>query len=174
MMITKIVGVILTLSSSALIGIYFSSEVRERANDLKDLKKIILLLRGDIRYAMTPLPEALRAISRKHEGKYHDFLHKISEELIALEGVTFQEIWKRTIETDLKHTSLNKKDKANLGQLGETLGYLDKDMQINTIDLYISQLESEIEEASKTMKEKTHLYNCLGIMLGIFITIVII
>lgn len=174
MLITKIIGVILTISSSAAIGLYFSEEVKNRTEELKELKKIILSLRGDIRYALTPLPEAIDSIAMRHEGKFNQFLKRIADELMASGGITFQEIWKKSIDEELKITSLNKKDKAYLGQLGENLGYLDKEMQINTIDLYISQLEGEIEETNETMKEKTHLYNCLGVMLGIFISIVII
>jgi stage III sporulation protein AB len=143
-------------------------------DQLKELKKIVISLRGDIRYAMTPIPEALQVIAGRHEGKFHEFLGRISKELKELGGIPFIEIWKRSIEEELKETALTKKDKAYLGQLGENLGYLDKEMQINTIDLYISQLETEIEDLNNSMKEKTHLYNCLGIMLGIFIAIVII
>ncbi|BCN30392.1 stage III sporulation protein AB [Anaeromicropila herbilytica] len=174
MLITKIIGVILTVCSSGAIGIYFSDRIKDRMNELKELKKIILSLRGDIRYAMTPLPEALKVIASRHEGKFETFLEHLSKELNELGGITFQEIWKKCVEEDLNETALTKKDKVYLGQLGENLGYLDKEMQINTIDLYISQLETEIEELTGSMKEKTHLYNCLGIMLGIFIAIIII
>ena len=58
-------------------------------------------------------------------------------------------------------------------QFGENLGYLDKDMQINTLDLYITQLETEITELAENLKEKTYLYNTLGVMAGVFISIVL-
>jgi stage III sporulation protein AB len=74
----------------------------------------------------------------------------------------------------LANTSLSKKDKLHLIGFGENLGYLDKEMQMNTFDLYISQLEEEITDLSKSVKEKAYLYNSLGIMAGIFITIIMI
>lgn len=174
MIITKLIGVLLTISSSAAIGIYFSTEVRSRLAELIELKKTILFLRGDIKYAMTPLPEAIQSIAKRQEGKLKGFYNHVAENLNLKEGISFREIWESSVKTELTNTSLNKKDKTFLGQLGENLGYLDKEMQLSTIDLYITQLEAEIEEASKTLKEKTHLYNCLGIMFGIFITIIII
>ena len=59
-------------------------------------------------------------------------------------------------------------------RLGENLGYLDKEMQLNTIDLYITQIQGELDDAVDSVKEKVRLYNMLGVMAGIFITIVLI
>jgi stage III sporulation protein AB len=174
MIIIKLIGCILIITSSAGMGWYFSSELRNRIQDLKELKKIVILLRGDIRYANTPLPEAVQALASRHDGKYKLFLSEITDRLNELGGVSFCTIWKETIAKKLDHTSLSNKDLINLGQLGENLGYLDKDMQINTLDLYISQLEEEIKELSRNVKEKTYLYNSLGVMGGIFITIIML
>ncbi len=155
-------------------GWYFSSELKNRIVDLRELKKIIFLLRGDIRYANTPLPEAVQALSLRHSGKYKAFLSIIAERLNELGGISFCTIWKEAVSKELNDTSLNKKDLAGLGQFGENLGYLDKDMQINTIDLYVSQIEEEIKDLSHNVKQKSYLYNSLGILGGIFITIIML
>jgi stage III sporulation protein AB len=174
MSIIKIIGCILVIASSTGIGFFFSCEMRGRIEDLKELKKLIGLLRGDIRYANTPLPEAISSITRRHSGRFDDFFNYVSIKLHELSGLTFSDIWKDATEQQLANSSLSKKDKLHLIQFGENLGYLDKDMQMNTLDLYISQLEEEISEMTKTVKEKSYLYNSLGIMAGIFITIIMI
>lgn len=174
MNVLKIIGCILVIASSTGMGFFFSNEIGCRIDDLKELKKLIVLLRGDIRYANTPLPEAINSINRRHSGSFTVFFNNVSEKLRELSGTTFSEIWKNAAEKELGNTSLQKKDKLSLIHFGENLGYLDKDMQMNTIDLYISQLEDEINDLSKTVKEKTYLYNTLGIMAGIFIIIVMI
>jgi stage III sporulation protein AB len=174
MLITKIIGCILVILSSAGMGFFFSNEVKCRIEDLKELRKLIVLLRGDIRYGNTPLPEAVSSIARRHRGCYSPFLTKVSVRLNELSGLTFQDIWKEAVENELNDTSLSKKDKLQLQQFGENLGYLDKDMQMNTLELFLSQMEEEIKELSKTVKEKSYLYNSLGIMAGIFIAIVML
>jgi stage III sporulation protein AB len=174
MNIMKIIGCILVIASSTGMGFFFSNEIRCRIDDLKELKKLIGLLRGDIRYANTPLPEAISSINRRHSGKFTIFFGNVSEKLHELSGKTFSEVWKNAAEKELANTSLSKKDKLNLIQFGDNLGYLDKDMQMNTLDLYISQLEDEIRDLSKSVKEKAYLYNTLGIMAGIFIVIIMI
>jgi stage III sporulation protein AB len=170
----KIIGCILVIGSSTGMGFFFSNEMRCRIEDLKELRKLIGLLRGDIRYASTPLPEAIGAITRRHNGNYHAFFEHVSTCLQELSGHTFSEIWKEAVHKELSDTSLSGKDKLHLIQFGENMGYLDKDMQMNTIDLFITQLEDEIKDLSKTVKEKSYLYNTLGIMAGIFIIIIMI
>ncbi len=174
MMIIKIIGCLLVIVSSTGMGFFFSSEIKSRIMDLKELKKLIVLLRGDIRYANTPLPEAIHAIARRHEGCYQTFFSNVYQKLSELSGSTFAQIWKEAAEQNLISTSLAKKDKLQLIQFGENLGYLDKDMQMNTLDLYTTQLEDEITELTKNAKEKAYLYNSLGIMAGIFISIIMI
>ena len=174
MNIMKIIGCIMVIASSAGVGFYFSQEMRTRIENLKELKKLTGLLRGDIRYANTPLPEAINSIARRHNGSFQLFFRYVSTKLNELSGLTFAVIWKEAVEFELINTSLNKKDKLNLIQFGENLGYLDKEMQMNTIELYLVQLEDEISDLSKTVKEKAYLYNTLGIMAGIFITIIMV
>ena len=170
----KLIGCTLVIASTAGIGFYFSSEMRCRIEDLKELKKLVGLLKGDIRYANTPLPEAIGVLSGRHKGNYSGFLKHVNRKLQELSGQTFSEIWKSAVEKELQTTSLVKKDKLHLIHFGENLGYLDKDMQMNTFELYLSQLEEEIADLSKTAKEKAYLYNSLGVMAGIFITIIMI
>jgi stage III sporulation protein AB len=174
MLALKIIGCILVIASSTGMGLFFSNEMKCRIEDLKELRKLIALLRGDIRYANTPLPEAISSIARRHSGSFEPFFSGVSTKLHELSGLTFSDIWKEAIEKKLVSTSLTKRDKLQLAQFGENMGYLDKDMQLNTLDLYISQLEDEISESSKTAKEKAYLYNSLGIMAGIFISIIML
>ena len=173
-MLLKIIGCMLVVLSSAGMGFFFSNEMRCRIDNLRELRKLIMLLRGDIRYGNTPLPEAINGIARRHKGCFGPFFTKISSRLNELSGLTFQEIWKDAVEKELINTSLSKKDKMQLLSFGENLGYLDKDMQMNTLDLFLTQLEEETKELSRTVKEKAYLYNSLGIMAGIFISIIML
>jgi len=174
MLILKIVGCVLVITSSAGMGFYFSCVLRARIEELGELKKIMLLLRGNIRYANTPLSEALAGIAARHNGAFRPFLQWVCEQMDQMHGITIAEIWKEGVEHHLKDSSLSKLDKEGLIGFGNNLGYLDKDMQLSTIDLYVAGLETEIEEAVRTVREKTYLYNSLGVMAGIFITIVLV
>ncbi|MBR3772241.1 MAG: stage III sporulation protein AB [Clostridium sp.] len=173
-MILKILGAVLTISSCTALGFYFSNELNSRLKQLRELKKYLTILRGDIRYGGTPLPEAIYNLARRSPGAFRGFLTNVAKQLQISGGGTFAEIWTVCVENDLKNTSLTESDKEGLARFGDNLGYLDREMQVNTIDLYLSTLQEEIKEQAAVVKERTKLYNILGIMAGIFITIVMI
>lgn len=170
----RIAGCILIIGSSSGMGFLFANEIRRRVEDLRSAKTIALLLRGDIRYAHTALPEALENVAKRHEGRLSPFLKYVAKELHKFDGKSFQQIWKEAIELELKHTSLSKKDKDGLLQLGEQLGYLDKDMQLNHIDWYINQVEDDMKEITADSKDKMRLYRSLGVLFGILVTILLL
>ena len=54
------------------------------------------------------------------------------------------------------------------------MGYLDEEMQIGTIDLYVEQLEREIQCLQKEFAVEKRLCHCLGILGGIFLAVILI
>ncbi|BBF41904.1 stage III sporulation protein AB [Lachnospiraceae bacterium KM106-2] len=170
----KIIGAILVICSSTAIGFYMSAMLLGRIRELRELKKDVFILRGDIQYGNTPLPEAMEAIARRSNGVFSQFFHTVSKQMERLSGKPLSVIWEKAIKEILKDSYLSKLDKEHLMKLGDNLGYLDQQMQIKTIDLYIEQLQLEIDTAVESKKEKTRIYNMLGILSGIFITIVLI
>lgn len=170
----KLLGAILVITSSAGIGLYLSSMTRGRLSDLKEFKKNIVILRGDIRYGSTPLPEAIETVGYRCNDNFKPFFEGINEDLRKQDGSSFCQMWDKATKEYMGQTYLNQKDKANISKLGDNLGYLDKEMQVKTIDLFLEQMELEITEATDTIKDKTRLYNMLGVLGGIFVTIVLI
>ena len=170
----KILGACLVILSCTSLGLYFSSLVQGRVSDLKAMKKNITILRGDIKYGNTTLPEAIGALARRNTDNFKEFFAGIEEELMNASGLSFIQIWDKGINTSLKNSYMNHNDREQLNRLGETLGYLDKEMQLKTIDFYMEQLDHELVDAVNTMKEKTRLYNMLGILSGLFLTVVLI
>ena len=91
-----------------------------------------------------------------------------------MEGQSFGELWQKQIKRWLSDTHLKKGDKEQLGSLGEVLGYLDLEMQLSSIDLYLDQLELCIREAQEAAQTKRKLYQSLGVAGGIFLVILLV
>ena len=136
----------------------------------------MLLLKGEIRYSQSTLNEAFIHIAEKNKGDYKKFFEHVSYEMEQFRGETFYEIWKRQLEKDFikEKSGLNKEDIKQLAILGETLGFLDKEMQLNTLDLYLEVLEGELQHLFVDMPEKIRLYQVFGITGGIFISILML
>lgn len=170
----KFAGTAMILIATTGFGISFASDLRGRIAELRCLKKIMLMLRGEIKYAKTPLPEAFRSIGKRLSPPFSCFLAAASKELGVLQGKTFQEVWEDAVFMHLSRTRLTKGDLAQLIKLGENFGYLDSEMQLGTIDLYLEQLELEIERAEQTVENKARMCHCLGVLAGLFAVILIL
>ena len=58
--------------------------------------------------------------------------------------------------------------------MGEVLGYLDLEMQLSSIELYLEQLELCIRESQEAARTKQKLYQSLGVAGGIFLVILLV
>ena len=134
----------------------------------------MVILRGDIAYAGTTLPEAVTNLSYKTDSVLAKFFSVVSGKLSGQIAMPFFSIWSETIEEELAESALKKEDKKQLKEAGRTMGSLDKVMQTDAINMYIEQLDMVLGEEQKNVKEKSRLYNTLGIMFGVLIVLVLI
>lgn len=173
MLSLKICGIIMVITSMTGMGFALSRNMKLRLDALSELKKILCMLRGEIKYTGTPLYEAFGVIGRRTGGIYSDFFIQTSEELEALNGKSLREIW-GGLRLNMKRQYLNEKDWERLMQFGDNLGYLDKEMQLGTIELYIEHIEAELSEGSANYGKNSRLYKALFISGGLLITIMLI
>jgi len=105
---------------------------------------------------------------------FSSFLERTAEEMAHLDGRPFAELWQDQIRRQLSGTHLKREDKEQLCTLGEVLGYLDLEMQLSAIELYLEQLELGIRNAQETMAAKQKLYQSLGVAGGAFLVILLV
>lgn len=168
----RLTGAALVIISCSGMGFYMADQWREHLKTVEILKKMIYLLKGEIVYGNSPLAEALESTGKKGGGALGELFLKVSERLQNQEGEVFYAIWKEEIDRMPKEVCLSKEDRESLKGLGEHLGYLDMGMQERTILLYLEQLDLVIDYLRKHKQEKSRLYTSLGIMGGLFLTIV--
>lgn len=164
------------IGASVGIGMYYTRILKKRAEAMKIMRKNMLLLKGEIRYSQSALNEAFLHIAEKNKGCYRSFFENVSHKMEEFQGEPFCEIWKRQLREDLPETKsgLSKEDIRQLVLLGETLGFLDKEMQLNTLDLYLETVEGELQHLFQDMPEKIRLYQMFGITGGIFLSILML
>lgn len=173
-MILKLIGSVMILVSGTMLGVKMGYNLKMRLSQLKRFEKIISMLTGEIRYNNSTIPEALNHVGAHMVNPFNEILMKISEELDAFEGRTFKEIWENAFEENRTKLCFTKEQLENIKHLGESLGYLDKQMQINTLDLFMEQIRTDIKDMEKTISDNVRLYNCLGVMGGILVILIIV
>lgn len=170
----KLAGALMIIVSAGGIGISCSVDVKRYCMELRLLKQMLYMLRGEIKYTKTPLEEAFLAISVRMPEPFSLFLKRTAEEMENLDGRTFGELWRDQIQKGLAGTKLKREDREQLGVLGEILGYLDLEMQLSSIELYLEQLEIRIRDAQESLTGKQKLYQSLGVAGGIFLVILLL
>lgn len=173
-MLVKIAGSSLIVCSCSAIGFLVSNNLKERIGELELIKKIFLMMRGEIKYNHATLSEAFGTIGKRLKSPYSFVLLQMSEQLDSLEGQPLSQIWEQNLKEMLKASCLCKEDKEKLLQLGSQLGYLDMEMQLNTIDWYLEQIQEETKSARENLKRNGKLYQTMGVMAGIFLVILML
>ena len=102
------------------------------------------------------------------------FLNQVSSRLREYPDKSFQQVFQEEVKENLKQSALSAKDKEALMQMGAFLGYLDKDMQLRTVELYLEELDREIQTAKESIPGKQRLCRSLGILGGLFLVLLLI
>ena len=154
-------------------GFALSSRLTRRKRNLEMILRMLILLKGEIRYGNTSLYDAFTGAAGKLEGKYREFFLNTAEEIKKKKGKPFGEIFRNCARASLDDQNFTREEKEKIFSLGERLGYLGMDMQLRQLQLLEEDLENEIQELNKDLKEKKKLYQSLGILLGILLAVLV-
>lgn len=172
--VQKLIGSIMIVAAGTGIGFLSGMDLQKYLAEIQCLGQIFLMLKSEITYTKAPLGEAFWNIGNRVPGNYGIWLQELSKRLEKKSGNTFLQLWKETIDVFLKDTRLKKSDLEKLKAMGMHMGYLDEEMQLGTIGLYLEELNEEIKRTREELAMKRRLYNCLGVMGGIFLAVVLI
>lgn len=170
----KIIGVVCILLSASAIGFLAGIDLQKHLEDLLYLKQIMMMLKSEIRYGRATLEEAFLNIGKRIKEPYKTWLLILSEKLTERKENAFEVVWTESIEQELTASKLKKEEKETLIDFGKQLGYSDKELQLGIIDLFVERLENEIQKNREGLAVKKRLCNCLGVMGGIFLAVILI
>ncbi len=171
-MVLKLTGSLLVTCSCGALGLWKAGQWKEHLKMLEQLRKMIILLKGEILYAHAPLGEAFGNVGRKSEGILGKLFLAVEDRIGQQQGELFYIIWQEEVDRRGKDMLLSEREQQELTAFGKHLGYLDLEMQEHTIALYLEQLELSIKFYREHEREQSRLYTSLGIMGGLFLSII--
>ncbi|MDR1560041.1 MAG: stage III sporulation protein AB [Clostridiales bacterium] len=173
-MILKIVGAVLVCASSALLGLYFARLDSFRVSDLNEWKKALLILRSQIAFAAVPLPEATLCAASRVGDPVSKTLASFAERLSNRDSADIYGTWRKTLRENTSGSYLKQEDWEWLGNFGKTLGFLDRAMQLNSIDLTISYIDGKTEILSVQGEKNRRMFGSLGILGGMMTVVILL
>ncbi|MCI9582185.1 stage III sporulation protein AB [Clostridiaceae bacterium] len=170
----KFLGAVLVVGSCTGFGLGAVRRLKERRRLLEALRQMIFHLRGEILYANAPLSCALLRTGSRGSGWAAALFTESARELEREGGDPFEVIWKRQVERRSGDTVLSETDRKSLLRFGMNLGYLDRDMQEKTMQLYLEDLEMALERLRREEPDKSRLLFGMGVLSGLFLTVILI
>jgi len=173
-MIIKILGSVLIISSTTVLGYIYANIDKYRLLELSELEKAMSILKSQIEFAAMPLPQAFFETAARVKPPASDVFKVLSSKAELKEGHTMKDIWCEAVLKSTKDTYLTNEDKEEFCALGLTLGYLDKTRQQRSIMLF----EEYIKETKSALKARSvissKLYMSMGVLSGLIIAVVLI
>ena len=164
----KIIGCLLILAGTTGFGFAKGQELQLHLKELEMIKQIFYFIRSELQYMRAPFEEIFRKVGKKTSGIYGMWLENIAVKLSKKSEQSFEEIWKTSIEECLGNSWLKEDDIKELREVGKNLSY------IETVNLYIEQLEYKIKNTREEYQTKRKLCQSLGIMGGVFLVILLL
>lgn len=169
----RIIGAGFLVVGMTFVGRYFAERYRRGTKELEYIHLMLRLLEGEITYHGNILEEAFLMVSVRTHGHAARLAKQIAISLKGHHEDRFAVIWKETVTEIYTDRLIDAEEVNYLLSLGDQLGYLDKQVQIATLKHYQMVFEETIMERKALQPARCKMYNCLGMMLGIFITIVL-
>lgn len=173
-MYLKIIGGIIVIFSSGLMGIAIASKYAFRPLELRKTRILFQMLETEVIYGATPLPAAFKNISNKSDELWSKFFLTVSQKLISGSYYTLTDAWNKSLDEIMAETHLNKMDVELFKNFGTVLGCSDRADQQKHFKLLYAQMQQHEEIAEQERKKNERMYRSLGFLFGIFIFIILI
>jgi len=168
----KMAGGAMVVASCAVLGLYYSMKTGFRINDLTELKKALLLLKGEIEFAHSSLPEAMQNVAERLDSRLAAFFLTAREYMRS--GADTAVVFNEAVKDKLSLLHLDADDLRSMERLGETLGFLSKHTQIEGVEMAVLYIDSTIERLKENEGRSGRLYRNAGILFGILLVIILI
>ena len=171
----KITGMLIVICSSIFAGRVLGNRVKLRVEELIYLKKLLLMFRGELDYKNAMLPEAFMSVAIRAKKPYDKVFDELSRTTESNCTSTMAVVFETVITKYLKgNTYLKNEDLQKVYELGDTLGYQNKIMQLSNVDLFLDRLNLQIQEEREKMNDTVKVYRTMSIMTGIFVAIILL
>lgn len=165
----KLIGMIMIIMTTSLIGTGLSGSLSERAARLNVIDLMFDRIATLIKFRCMPTGEILRELSGDCSFSALTFLHNSLQYYES--GDSFPRAWQKGVEAD---SSLKNDEKIILLSAGRSLGTSDCDGQLSMIEVFRQNINHLSDSAREESLKKGRLYRSLGVLAGVFISVMLV
>lgn len=169
----KIIGSILVILATALIGFDLSARLEKRKKALADFHEALVILRGEISFAANPLPTAFLHIAQQMPSLVGQFFRDVGE-TTQENSFAIQKSWCGLLEEYKKPLYLTEQDTEVLTSFAGMLGKTNQDNQVKHIQNTLVKLEMQLTQAQESCGKNRRVYQSVGVLSGMLLAILLI
>lgn len=170
----KVLGSIIVIGASGVMGFIYSNLYKERVKQIRDMQYSLNILETEIIYSSSPLSEAMEFTADKSSNGIKNVFKKMSSMLNQKTKHSVYEAFKDACASSKDEIYLGKEEMDVLESFMKSLGGSDMEGQKKNFNITIKKLE-EIEKKAEVIRTKNErLYRYLGICIGVLLVIILI
>lgn len=169
----KWIGALLLLAATTWVGFEFSKKLNDRPKQIRQLKNALQILEAEILYSQAPIIEACVSVAKQLPDPLALFFRSVSRDLKHNPTDLFQ-LWKKNIQEFWPLAAMGANEKEILLQFGRTLGQHDFNQQQKHIQLALTHLERELQEAQDHQYRYGKMVKSLGFLTGLLVILLLI
>lgn len=156
-------GAALITTSLGGAGFVVARSFELRPGHLRSLQTALALLRTEITYAATPLPEALADIGRRTAPAVGEFTLAVAKQLRADAPLPVADAWRQAVLAQRGRWALTTEDEEVLLDLASALGRSFAHDQEKHLQLALTRLARHQEAATEEAKVHIRLWRYVGL-----------
>ena len=168
----KIAGAALVVASGTALGLYCAGLESVRIKELLEFKKALLILSSEIEYMASPLPEAMANIAKRSEKPVSEIFSGFAAGISAGDDTAYR-IWETALGKHKTRFHLTEEDFEALTAFGKTLGYLDKQMQLNAISFTLRYIDDKTTALMESRDGNKRMRRSLGALGGLLLAVLL-
>jgi len=170
----KLLGALLVITACTALGIKSVIKKRDTIKALKELRSALSEISRAINFQMDPLPEVICRLSREQFKEPDSFLNRLSNAIKRDKSEPLSRLWQSTAKDFSQENALPDRAKHLLNTLGESLGKMDYETELERLSAGQASLSELIAETENDYTKTEKMTKSLSILLGIFIVILLL
>jgi len=164
----KWIGALLLIASTTCIGLYLSNRLEKRPKHIRQFMNALQVLEAEITYSQVSLQVAFQILSTQLPEPIKHFFHGLSKDMLK-DRADFMLLWDEWVDNLAESASYKKNEIEIIKQFGGSLGQHDFTQQQKQIQLTLTHLDRELQDARDEQTKYSKLAKSLGVLSGVFI-----
>ena len=165
----KLAGIVFIVTSAGSVGFRIAASLRKRCIMLRQLLQALQLLRNEIAFCGTPLPQAFALMAASCNGVLEKIFTAVAKEMDKQHWVTPLAAMEHGV-----HEGKEVLVEPILLELAAKLGKYDLDAQLQAIETARHRTEELLFQMEQERSNKSRTYETLGVCAGLAVAILLI